>query len=177
MLLITPPSKILDRKVETDFRKWLKFGAMWDSPLAPNEKYALSLLNILGEVPEEHERYFDAIWMFYNCGEIPIGEAPKERVLDWTKDSMTIWADFRVFTGINLDHEKMHWWEFMALFHSLPPDAQIKRRISIRSMDLSKVGDPQTRAEYLEQKRLVALSDLPDDIDDIYERMVENEGT
>lgn len=169
MLLITPPKKILDREVETDFRKWVKFGAMWDSPLAPNEKYTLSLVNILGGIPDDHERYFEAIMDFYACGESRSGRPPRERLLDWKKDSGAIWADFRIHAGIDLDCASMHWWEFMALFWSLPPDAQIKQRIHIRSIDPSKYSDPQTREEIMEQKRMVAIDPMDDD--DIYERM------
>ena len=89
---------------------------------------------------------------------LPLGKSePKNKVLDWEKDSATIWADFRGYFGIDLDKENFHWWEFMALFESLPKDCAIKRIMGIRAIDLSKIKDPEIRAEYEEQKRLVAL--------------------
>lgn len=82
---------------------------------------------------------------------------PKERILDWKIDSPTIWADFKIYAGIDLDKENMHWWEFMALFKSLPENAAIRDKMSIRGLDLSKIKDPQTREEYRIRKIAVAL--------------------
>ena len=159
MLLIHPPNKILGRTIETDFKKWLRFGAMWSSPLTLHEKCALTFLNILGEIPENQEKWLDEILLFYQCGEKenPVLPIPKERILDWKIDSPTIWADFKIYAGIDLDKENMHWWEFMALFKSLPENAAIRDKMSIRGLDLSKIKNSQTREEYRIRKIAVAL--------------------
>lgn len=159
MLLITPPREILGRPIETDFRKWLRFAVMWDSPeLLPQEKYALALLNIFGEIPEDADRYMAAVWDFYLCGEQPREtEPPKEKLLDWQADSAAVWADFRIHAGIDLDSARLHWWEFMALFRALPEGASIKQTMGLRAIDLGKIKDAETRAEYARRKRLVAL--------------------
>ena len=81
------------------------------------------------------------------------------------QDSPAIWADFRIYAGIDLDREKLHWWEFMALFRSLPPDALIQKRMEIRSIDLSKIKSPETREDYRIRKLAVAL-DWQEDYDD-----------
>lgn len=167
MLLVKPPDNILGKKIDTDFRKWVRFGAMWAGPLTIEEKCALTFLNILGEVPQDQEKWMDAILDFYQCGEKPRPGLPiaKERVLDWKQDSPAIWADFRIYAGIDLDREKLHWWEFMALFRSLPPDALIQKRMEIRSIDLSKIKSPETREDYRIRKLAVAL-DWQEDYDD-----------
>lgn len=170
MLLMTLPCRILDRPIQTDFRKWLRFGVMWDSPLLPEEKYQLSLLNILGEIPRDAERYFVAIMNFYACGEQPRGQPLAERLVDWQVDAAAIWADFRLYGGIDLDKAELHWWQFMALLSSLPDTARIKQRISIRSIDLGKIKDPDTREEYARQKAAVSLDPVEEDIDELYER-------
>lgn len=158
MLLTPPPKKILDRKVDTSFRKWLRFAQMLDAPLLPAEKFTLALLNILGEVPRDPERWFDAILNFYWCGEDPRdGETAKEKLLDWEKDGAAIWADFRIYVGIDLALEELHWWEFMALFRSLPEDARICRLMHLRGVDLSAIKDTEIRNEYARKKRLVTL--------------------
>lgn len=41
-------------------------------------------------------------------------------MLDLKKDFWAVWADFKTYNGIDLTQEDMHWWQFMALFHSLP---------------------------------------------------------
>lgn len=159
MLLVTPPQEILGKKIETDFRKWMKFGLMWDSPLLlPEEKITLSLLNILGEIPPDEEKHLAAIIDFYLCGESGRESEPaKERLLDWKADSAAVWADFRVYVGTDLDLERMHWWEFMALFRSLPEDARIRQIMELRAVDLSKIPDQKTRDDYARRKRLVTL--------------------
>lgn len=158
MLLTPPPRKILDREIDTSFRKWLRFARMLEAPLLPAEKFTLALLNILGEVPREPERWFDAILEFYWCGEdLQDGESTKEKLLDWEKDGAAIWADFRIYAGIDLSRENLHWWEFMALFRSLPEDARICRLMALRGTDLSTIKDPETRNEYAKRKRLVTL--------------------
>lgn len=159
MLLIQPPDNILGKKVETDFKKWIRFGAMLSAPLTEAEKISLIFLNILGEIPEDQEKWLEAILTFYRCGERERPDLPiaKERVLDWKKDSPAIWADFRIYAGIDLDKEKMHWWEFMALFRSLPPEAAIQKKMETRAIDLSKIKDPELREDYRVRKLAVAL--------------------
>lgn len=165
MLMVTPPREILGKKIETDFRKWIKFSLMLDAPLLPAEKYTLALLNILGEIPKDEERYFAAIIDFYQCGESRRDVEPaKEKLLDWDADSPAIWADFRIYAGIDLDKENLHWWEFMALFRSLPEDARIRQLMELRAVDLSKIKDSETRNDYARRKRMVALE--PDTFDD-----------
>lgn len=175
MLLVRPPRKILDREIDTGFRKWLRFGVMLDAPLTPGEKAVLALVNTLGSVPDDAEKWLREILLFYNCGQPARGKPAKERLLDWEKDSPAIWADFKIYAGIDLDKADMHWWEFYALFASLPGDSLIKQRISTRSIDLSKIKDKDMRREYAEQKALVALDRTADSeslIDELYERMV-----
>ena len=103
------------------------------------------------------------LW-FYRCGEEQREvRQTRERLLDWEKDSASIWADFKLYAGIDLDREKLHWWEFMALFESLPGDASIKHKIELRALDLSKINDNDTRSQYAEAKALVALDPVEDD--------------
>lgn len=161
--MIDPPKDILGHPIETDFRKWMRFGQLWTSPLTENEKIYLSFINILGEVPEDADRWLIAIFDFYACGEVKKRTPAKERLLDWRVDSPVIWADFRVYVGMDLDTASLHWWEFMALFQSLPKDARIKQIIGDRAIDLSKIKDAGLRAEYAERKRAVALDVLDDD--------------
>mgnify|MGYP001187490023 CR=1 FL=1 len=89
--------------------------------------------------PNDPGAAFAALLDFYNCGESTEGPAPPERLLDWERDSRLIWGDFRLHYGMDIDKEKMHWWQFMALFDSLPQESAIKRRMQIRGTKLSDV--------------------------------------
>ena len=52
---------------------------------------------------------------------------------------------------------RMHWWEFRAIFDSLPPDSQIMTAMRYRSIDLGTIPDAKERARYARLKRAVAL--------------------
>lgn len=76
----------------------------------------------------------------------------------WTgKDALRIWGDFRVYVGIDLFTARMHWWQFMSIFRSLPPESQIKNAIYYRSVDMRRISDPKERERYADIKRAVAL--------------------
>ena len=83
-------------------------------------------------------------------------------MLDLKKDFWAVWADFKTYNGIDLTQQDMHWWQFMALFYSLPQGCQIKRRMEIRgigSQELSKMKDAKQRREIRRLQRLYALED------------------
>ena len=80
-----------------------------------------------------------------------------------------MWADFLTYNHVDLLKETMHWWQFMALFQSLPEEAQIKRRIGIRSVtygELSKIKNSKQRRQIKRLQQLYALEDDCDEDDD-----------
>lgn len=158
--------------INPDFRRWIKFGQLFENPeLTPIERQNIALLNTFGCIPEDvREGLEQAVW-FYQCGRQPRSEPPCERLLDWEQDWLTIWADFKIWCCMDLDTEKLHWWKFMALFESLPQDAAIKQIISIRGVDLSKIQDPETREDYRRRKEAVALEWHEDSVDEFYGRI------
>lgn len=149
-------------------------GRVLDSSLLFDEKIELILQNVFGAVPLAAQEALCAVMNFYLCGEqtTPNEPAPPEQLLHWEKDSMRIWADFRIYVGIDLDTAQLHWWEFRALFASLPPESQIKRAIGLRALDLSQIEDARQRREYERQKRAVALDviDYERQLDALWER-------
>lgn len=162
------------RSIETDFRQWLGFWrVMTADDLTVYEKQNIALLNTFGFLPEDAEGAMrEALW-FYLCGRKPRGEPGGETLLDWDQDWLLLWADFRLYTGIDLDTCRLHWWKFMALFDSLPKDSGIKRRISIRAVNLGEIKDHKMREEYRRMKEAVALDGVEEDWDGFYERIKE----
>lgn len=179
MLLQQPPVKILNQQVPTSFLWWMKnVGRVLDSKLFYAEKVEVILLNVFGSLPPEEqiEKALLAVMDFYACGEAQSdNEKPPERLLDWEQDSARIWADFRLYAGIDLDKANLHWWEFRALFNSLPPESQIMHAISVRAIDLSQIEDPRQRAAYERQKRAFALDSI--DYDALYDNLWERRNT
>ena len=146
-------------------------GKVLAAPLLWTEKRDIILLNVFHEIPSNEAECLQGVLDFYFCGEPIDGNepAPKEPVLDWEKDALRIWGDFRVYAGIDLSTTRMHWWQFMALFQSLPEDAQIKRRINIRSItygELSKIKNSKQRRQIRRLQELYSLDDYSDDDDD-----------
>lgn len=162
MILSKLPTKLDGREIPTDFRTWIRYGHIWESSLLIEEKVRLSFKLILKIEPfESHEdlkKWLDLFTWFYRCGkDSNRGTPTKERVLDWKEDELTIWADFKTYNGIDLRSARLHWWEFMALFSSLPSNSQMKEIIGLRAMDLSEIKDPTTRRKYADAKAQVAL--------------------
>lgn len=134
-------------------------GCVLGSPLLWAEKHDILLLNVFHEIPQNEAEHLQGVLDFYFCGE-PVSKdepEPSERLLDWTRDFIHIWADFKMYAGIDLTTARMHWWEFQALFQSLPPDSWIKTAISWRGMDLNQITDVKERARYARIKRQWAL--------------------
>lgn len=154
------PETIQGRRVPTDWLWWLKnVGYVLDSPLLWAEKHDILLLNVFGGVmPEREDEHLQGVLDFYFCGQLTEDAEPApERLLDWKKDALRIWGDFRVYAGIDLKTARMHWWEFRAIFDSLPPDSQIMTAMRYRSIDLGTIPDAKERARYARLKRTVAL--------------------
>ena len=154
------PDTILSRKVPTDWLWWLKnVGCVLGSPLLWREKHDILLLNVFGEIPQKEAEHLEGVLDFYFCGERSDNEeaAAPERLLDWEKDFPHIWADFRLYAGLDLSETRMHGWEFNALFQSLPPDSWIKTAIRWRGTDLNEIKDQKERARYARIKRQWAL--------------------
>ena len=125
-------------------------GTVLASDLTPEEQFDVILLNTFREIPQNEAGHFQGVLDFYFCGDPPHGDepAPPERLLDWKKDALRIWGDFRVYAGIDLFTARMHWWQFMAVFRSLPSESQIKNAIYYRSVDMRRISDPKERERY-----------------------------
>lgn len=175
MLLKTIPHEILGVAVNCDFLFWMELGTYIDSEkLTIEEKIEVVNKRVFKCCPAdgvEAIAWYKAIIDFYLCGAEDRGlTPPKERLLDWKADSDAIWGDFyRAYGGMDLDKippynkkQGLHWWQFKALFDALPPDSNIKNKISIRGEDINGIKDAEYRRAKEEQKRAVSL-DPPDD--------------
>ena len=94
-------------------------GTVLASDLTPEEQFDVILLNTFREIPQNEAGHFQGVLDFYFCGDPPRGDepAPPERLLDWKKDALRIWGDFRVYAGIDLFPARMHWWQSVSYTH------------------------------------------------------------
>ena len=106
----------------------------------------------------------DAFLDFYRCGaeeserEKRSAEAFREmpRGFDFAVDGPLIWAAFLQTYGIDLRTAQLHWWDFMALFRSLPDECRICKIISYRTEDLTDMPKGM-REQYEKLRRVYAL--------------------
>lgn len=153
--------------IHTGFRHWIAFESIISrNDLTVEEKQVFALRKVLKSlVPPDPflflELFVQSAW-FCRCGLPNVPSEDSRQRLDWKKDFWAVWADFKTYNGIDLMKEDLHWWQFMALFQSLPQGCQIKRRMEIRgigSQELSKMKDAKQRKEICRLQRLYALED------------------
>ncbi len=87
--------------------------------------------------------------------------ADSKPVFDFVQDSGSIIAAFRQNYGLSmLEVQRMHWWEFLALFENLSGETMFSRIKDIRTMKIDKKHDSPERIEAIRRaKRAVAIID------------------
>lgn len=78
-------------------------------------------------------------------------------VFDFFEDEGYFVATFRAEYNINLLTEKMHWFEFGALFLGLPDECKIKQIIGIRSTETAGIKLPGEKRRILRLQKIFAL--------------------
>lgn len=164
----------------TDFREWIRFSDMLsDCELTKEEKIYL-MTDWLTETPEKiTAELVNAVFDFFQADALEpdraesdddyeTEEEPQSRrppVFDWKYDAKFVIGDFLRFYGIDLLSAEMHWWKFRCLFAALPDESQCRKRIDIRSTDLSQIKDKERRNQIAKIQRQIALPFEMDDDD------------
>lgn len=164
----------------TDFREWIRFSDMLgDNDLTDEEKLYL-LTNWLTDDPRKiTAELVNAVFSFYRADALnpdlvendneddreEESQPKRPPVFSWKYDAKFLIGDFRRYYGIDLLSANMHWWEFLCLFAALPEDSQCRKRIDIRSTDLSKIRDKERRNQIAAIQRIIALPFEMDDDD------------
>lgn len=151
--------------IKTDFRDWLRFIAIvrdYDLDRLTIEDYAEMVRRIsetlFEDPPEITYDLFPAVTAFYSGfsnGKKSESDDNK-RLFDYEIDAESIYSSFAQVYGIRLKNEKMHWYEFRALFVALPEECALGKLIHIRSMKESDVPKDK-RGELRKAKEAVAL--------------------
>lgn len=64
--------------------------------------------------------------------------------------------------GLDLARHPLHWWQFRALFRSLPEDTQLVKIIGYRTMKIPAKISKEQRQHYEHMKRVYALPQSAD---------------
>ena len=82
----------------------------------------------------------------------------KTKVTDYDIDQWRIYSAFRTQYGINLNTDKLHFWEFMGLLSTLD-ECAYTRIIDIRAKKLTKSMSKEEKEAYRKLKRVYALEE------------------
>lgn len=154
-------------KIETSFRTGIIFEEMLSDPDLKDEDKLLTMLalyfpNVAFDETTIREAVEGVFW-FYRCGQEPSardeGGKPQAPVFSYEHDADYIYAGFMSAYRIDLATKDLHWWQFRALFRSLPEDTQIMKIIGYRTMKIPAKLPKEQKEHYKRMKRLYALPD------------------
>lgn len=160
--------------ISTDFRTGVLFEEVLTDPDLDNLdklQTALSLYfpGVRFDVDVVEEAFGALVW-FYRCGKSP-AETTKDTADEDTEDpgpledppfsyehdADYIYAAFMQAYGLDLARNPLHWWQFRALFRSLPEDTQLVKIIGYRTMKFPAKMPKEQRQHYEKLKRIYAL--------------------
>lgn len=192
VLLDELPTEYKGFPIDTDFGIGIQImQVLEDEELSQQEQIgtALSLLFLQENkdgtplpLPDAQTAIDGLIWFLTDWNHDRNTESNKTRVTDYDIDQWRIYSAFRQNYGINLNTDKLHFWEFMGLLTTLP-ECAYTRVIDIRSKKItSRMGKDEKKA-YAELKKVYALeqpkkveyTDSQKEAIDDFDRMMEEQ--
>ena len=152
-----------------DFRTSILFCLlMQNEELTKEEKISQGLKLYYPIIPPDLEEAYKNILFFYSRGAEEdnktkvkqskrIFKRNNKKAYDFETDSGLIYSAFMTQYNINLTREKLHWWEFMALFNSLKDDNEIVKVMNYRTIDINSIEDKKERKMYKQLQDYYAL--------------------
>lgn len=160
--------------ISTNFRTGILFErALLDPQLDDLEKLQTALSLYFPGVIFDNDVLDEAIgrmmW-FYRCGADPVEttdtgadrDNDSDPPFSYEHDADYIYSAFMQAYGLDLARQPLHWWQFRALFRSLPEDTQLVKIIGYRTMKLPAKMSKEQRQHYEKLKRVYALPQSAD---------------
>ncbi len=126
----------IDYPVDTDFRTGIEIITAFEDPdLSDIEKSLVLIGRLYKETPQDLQQAVTKGVKFLDGGEEPTDSPSNHqgmRLYSFTKDARIIYAAFRQTHGIDLQKERMHWWQFLALFMDLGSDTTFSNLVNLR---------------------------------------------
>lgn len=192
VLLDPLPTEYKGFPIDSDFQIGIQImQALEDGELSRQEgqAVALSLLFLQEDaqgnqlpLPDAETALEGLVWFLTDWNHDHNSKVDKTRITDFDIDQWRIYSAFKQHYGINLNIDKLHFWEFMGLLTTLP-ECAYTRVIDIRAKKItSKMGTDEKTA-YAELKKVYAL-DQPNEVEytdnqkaaiDEFDRMMEEQ--
>lgn len=168
------PNKYQDLFINTDFRISMLFELlMQDNEISDEEKIEQAIKLYYDNKKGNLEKAFknlkkstEGILWFFSCGKEDENKKTKtdrkeeKQIYSYEFDANYIYGAFKSQYNIDLQDDKLHWWEFKALFESLEDQNKIVEIMGYRAMDISKIKDKDEKSRYKKLKKIYALPDM-----------------
>lgn len=154
-------------KINTDFRYAIECNKVAEDKNIGDFERALAVIYLLfGDEginnPNDYEALLKLGLKYLACGKEINSKANEKPDMDFIEDYAYIKTSFRSDFGMNIDKEKLHWWEFMDLMNGLSNsefgNCCILNRIrNFRNFDLSQIKDKKERKKAAEEQERIQL--------------------
>ena len=185
VLLDPLPTEYKGFPIDSDFQIGIQImQALEDGELSRQEgqAVALSLLFLQEDaqgnqlpLPDAETALEGLVWFLTDWNHDHNSKVDKTRITDFDIDQWRIYSAFKQHYGINLNIDKLHFWEFMGLLTTLP-ECAYTRVIDIRAKKItSKMGTDEKKAYALDQPNEVEYTDNQKAAIDEFDRMMEEQ--
>ena len=160
----------------TDFKSWLEFTRILSRRDVDEFDVIEALETVFDEIPNEEPAEMIRVLIGFLRAERPKDRKPDEPVLmrdiaeeqpaepqivDYDHDAAYIYAAFVQEYGINLITDKLHWFEFMALFSGLSKHCRITEIMGYRAVSDSEYSK-MSKSEKAHIRKMKKVHALPD---------------
>ena len=165
--------------INTDYRTGIFFEqCLNDLTLTDDEKltqvlelyYGEGLIPLLTNIETVQEAIQGIMW-FYRCGAEETAEentedhsSEKDPLFSYEHDAAYIYAAFIEAYNIDLAKNRLHWWQFRALFLGLPDTVQFSKIMGYRAMEIPAKMPKAQKKFYQRMKRIYKLPDPPEKV-------------
>lgn len=165
--------------INTDYRTGIFFEqCLNDLTLTDDEKlsqvlemyYGEEMIPLLTNIETVQEALQGIMW-FYRCGAEETAEpdtgsdsSGKDPPFSYEHDAAYIYAAFVEAYNIDLTKNRLHWWQFRALFLGLPDTVLFSKIIGYRTMEIPNKMPKAQKRFYQRMKRIYKLPDPPEKV-------------
>lgn len=165
--------------INTDYRTGIFFEqCLNDLTLTDDEKltqvlelyYGEGLIPLLTDIETVQEAIQGIMW-FYRCGAEETAEentedhsSGKDPPFSYEHDAAYIYAAFVEAYNIDLTKNRLHWWQFRALFLGLPDTVQFSKIMGYRAMEIPAKMPKAQKKFYQRMKRIYKIPDPPEKV-------------
>lgn len=169
----------VDLPLSTDYRTGILFEQLLGDPAVSDDEKLLTILtlyygdaviSILSDMDMVREA-LDGIMWFYRCGadetagsETEEDASGKDPPFSYEHDAGYIYAAFMEAYGIDLTKNRLHWWQFRALFLGLPETVLFCRIMGYRTMEIPAKMPKEKKKFYQRMKRVYRIPESAEQI-------------